>query len=185
MMPGRTKSFLCPRAHRPALLLSVLSAAALAAGCSPISVSTDFDPEASYDRMKTFDWAPQKDHGPRDAMMMNEIMDRRIQRAIERELEAKGYRRAEGRRPDFLVAFQYSIDQRIEVHDYGYGWRRGWMGRQVYTYREGTLLVDIVDREENQLIWRGRAEGAINDPDQAEEKIAQAVKKLMERYPPS
>jgi hypothetical protein len=170
--------------HGPALLLLFLTGA-LAAGCSGISVSTDFDPEAPFNSMKTFDWARQKSHGPRDAMIMNEIMDRRIQRAVEHVLESKGYRRVERGSPDFLVAFHYSVRNRLEVVDYGYGWRRGWRGRSVQEIREGTLLVDIVDRESNQLVWRGKAEGAINDPDEAEERITQVVTKLMERFPPS
>jgi len=53
----------------------------------------------------------------------------------------------------------------------------------VYQYREGTLLLMMVDPELDQVVWEGAAVGAVAGSP-GEEKIAKAVKRILEDYPP-
>ena len=54
-------------------------------------------------------------------------------------------------------------------HGYGHGahYGRGYGGGVPYvrSYKEGTLILDFVDPETMQLIWRGWAVGAFDDPE--------------------
>jgi hypothetical protein len=77
---------------------------------------------------------------------------------------------------------------------WGYGWGgRPWgygpaVGfREVNTYREGSIILEMVDFHTNQLAWRGAAEGALtglSDPKDAEEQVTEAVRKLLANFPP-
>ena len=76
----------------------------------------------------------------------------------------------------------YSCSYRI---GYGYGWLPlyGSPGRQM----AGTLVVDIMDREKHELLWRGSAEGALIDTrrsDQPQEAIDRIVREVLKEYPP-
>lgn len=52
---------------------------------------------------------------------------------------------------------------------------------------EGTLVVDVLDRSNRELLWRGTAEGALIDPrvsDQSQEEIDRIVREVLKRFPP-
>jgi hypothetical protein len=76
----------------------------------------------------------------------------------------------------------YACSYRI---GFGYGWLPlyGSPGRQM----AGTLVVDILDREKRELLWRGMAEGALIDTrrsDQQQETIDKIVREVLKEYPP-
>jgi hypothetical protein len=76
----------------------------------------------------------------------------------------------------------YSCSYRV---GYGYGWLPlyGSPGRQM----AGTLVVDILDGESHELLWRGSAEGALLDTrrsDQPQEVIDKIVREVLKEYPP-
>jgi hypothetical protein len=55
------------------------------------------------------------------------------------------------------------------------------------TYDEGTLLIDVLEPGSQRLLWRGvgRAEvHRISDPAKREERLREAVAKILERFPP-
>lgn len=76
----------------------------------------------------------------------------------------------------------YACSYRI---GYGYGWLPlyGAPGYQL----AGTLVVDILDGESHELLWRGSAEGALIDSrrsDQTQEEIDRIVREVLKEYPP-
>lgn len=177
------------------------------AGCSTMEINTDFDPRANFADLKTYDWLdePRKPTGdPR--IDDNPILEGRIQAAVDRELAAKGFVRQDSDTPDFLVAYHVSLDKQRSVqhlndyYGYGPGWGYTYSGVRrpgyyaspsstyVYEYEEGTLIVDIVKPEGRQLIWRGAARDEVrfsNTPENEGAQINEAVKRMMERFPPS
>ncbi len=129
------------------------------------------------------------------------LLTRYLQEAVDRELGARGYQRVDAPADaDFLVNFYVSTRERTDVRerpavtvDAYYGYRRGgygvWTGypvsRDVRSYTEGTLHVDLVDRALNQLVWEGVAVGrvtqaAMEDPRNA---VADGVAAIFQRYP--
>ncbi len=70
-----------------------------------------------------------------------------------------------------------------------YGYRYGRYGRRVGTYttvqkyQQGTLVVDLVDAKEKELVWRGWAKGEVNDS-VGKEKIDDTTAKILAEYPP-
>jgi len=168
--------------------LVIITQLALLAGCSSISVNHDYDREADFASYKTYDWIPR----PASATGVNSSLNReRIRSAVENELQAKGLRQSSAD-PDLLLAFHVGVENRIEVTDWGYtypGRYYGWGGRDidVQQYREGTLVVDLINSSSKQLVWRGSAQGTLHDnptPEKREKNINNAVGKIFYNYPP-
>ena len=173
-------------------------ALAVLAGCSPINVKYDYDAHATYASYKTFDWyaASKKAQGKADGVE-NPIMDRRVRAAVERELGAKGLKMEKAGEPDVLVTY-YPVYRHgvaystMAVGPY-WGWRRPWgygVGTaftQAHPFREGSIVLEVVDNKTNQLVWQAVAEGALtglDDPEDAEQQVARAVAKMLSRFPP-
>jgi len=150
--------------------------------CSSVTVKSDFDANANFAAYKTFDFMPHpnKPGG-------NPLNEKRVEAAIEQQLVAKGLQKQSVSKPDLLVAYHTNVKDKIDVDTYGY--RYGRYGRRVGTrttvreYQQGTLVVDLVDAKEKELVWRGWAKGEANDS-VAKEKIDDTIAKILEEYPP-
>ncbi len=63
----------------------------------------------------------------------------------------------------------------------GVGIRDG--GKKSFTFKEGTVVVDVWDRERGVLVWRGMATGALKkDYNKNQARLAKALEKLMKRW---
>jgi hypothetical protein len=172
------------------------------AGCSPVSVHYDYDRAAPFASFRTYRWfAGDGQAKPKPPAAAHPIMERRVHRIVEAQLAARGFRPAEGE-PDFLVACYPVFRDRLVATYTGfgpawgyYGWGvRPWdygvgMGfQEVQRYREGSLVLEMVDPRTNQVVWHAVAEGALTglkDPQDAEEQVSLAVKKMLDRFPPA
>lgn len=185
--------------------LAALALLAGLAGCSTMEVSSDYDPSASFADLATYDWldTPKEPIGdPR--IDGNTLLEKRIHAAVDAELAARGYTRTQSD-PDFLVAYHVSLDKRRSVqvlndhYGYGPGWgytygaayRPGYYAgtsqTYVYEYEEGTLILDVVEPESRQLIWRGSARDEVHfksTPERDESQLREAVTRMLERFPP-
>jgi hypothetical protein len=171
------------------LLLPLLMLAA----CGPmIDVRSDYDPSADFAHLRTYGWLQQPSSAPRDPRIHNDLLDSRVHSAVNDELHAKGYTEAT-ENPDFRVAYHVVLREKVAATafptSYGYGLGR-WPAEsdvRVATYEEGTLLLDVVDGNTNELIWRGAASTRI-DPDRTPQErtalIRQAVQEMLEKFPP-
>ena len=155
--------------------------------CSSMIVRADHDSQhdfSAYDSFALFELEGKEKRQPQ----MSPIVDRRIAAAMAAELEAKGFDSTTPRDADFLVTFYTAIRRRVVIHHTGwYGWRRwGWHGgtRWVNTYPEGTLVIDIIDWRDRQLVWRGVGEGAFTKSNPSDEKVAKRVAKILSTFPP-
>jgi len=182
------------RLHRLLLPLLIL----LLAGCSTLSVQTDYDPEYDFTRLKTWTWV--KGRKPSDDVRINnDLMRKRIERAISAVLAARGYRYAEKGPADFQVNWFGAIDRKIRYetisHFYGtlgYGPYYGgyWPAyTQTYPveYEEGTLIIDILDGKTHKLVWRGVGSDYVTEhknPAELDKGIREAVEKILAGFPP-
>ena len=152
---------------------------------------------------KTFDWMAQP-VDLQDPLGDYPTVGLRIKNAVENELEEKGFLKVDSS-PDFYVVYHASVKQKLTrtyIDGWGYyypRYRRNppvrrpvyrryppavWGSVYVDAYDEGTLVIDIVDAETNELAWRGAASGAVGDPARAVEKIDEAVRVILETFPP-
>jgi hypothetical protein len=50
-------------------------------------------------------------------------------------------------------------------------------------YRDGTMLIDLVDAQTHKLVWRGTAQDTF-EPGAEAKTIANAIDKTLAQYPP-
>ncbi len=166
--------------------LSLLLFVAVLASCSSVRVSSDYDKSVDYSQYKTY--AFYKDGI--DKVKIHDLDKKRILKAIERELQAKGMTASEN--PDVLINIFTEATERVDVShwNYGYGW--GWgpfgMGMNHSTVNrttEGTLYIDFIDGKKKELVWQGVGEGALTkNIERKEERINEFVNKILAKYPP-
>ena len=176
------------------LFFIVSALAVLAMGCSSsISVKHDFDSSANFAALKLFDWlpAPAMAGGSVKAEMeRNSLLDKRVKTAVNSQLTAKGYAQ-DAAHPDFLITYHTGVEDKISVTDWGYNYNRPYWGTShvdVYQYKQGTLVLDVIDAASKDLIWRGVAQGTIEEkatPEEREKKLGEAVTKLLANFPPT
>jgi hypothetical protein len=151
-------------------------------------VNVDWDPDADFTGLMTYSWKEGTGAPP--------LAQKRIETAINAALAEKGFQQVE-QGADFYIITHAALDTqtRINVTDYGYhgGWYRGYyrgagVGSttvDVYDYKVGTLVVDILDRESDDLMWRGVGSKTVSDnPQKNEKKINKIVNKMFRRFPP-
>jgi hypothetical protein len=138
------------------------------------TVQSDFDRTFRFSNLKTFGFAVQK--------RADTLNDGRIRTGLETQLRANGFR-MQTETPDFMIAYYVTSKDRLNVQDYSFGPPRLWGSRdiRVNQYAEGTLMVDFIDVKTNQVVWRGRATGALELKD-VDKKITKSTEKLVKQF---
>jgi hypothetical protein len=170
--------------------LLVISIVALLTGCSPqIRVYSDYDPDYDLWMYRTFDWGQRENiEESKNPLHYNELNDKRIKSAVQEQMTLRGYELS-SEKPDLILHYHIVVDDQSVVTTEPYGYRYGpyWMRMHtnVYSYREGTLILDLMDKKTNNLIWRGWAVSAIDqiDPKDVDELIKTAVSRIFKKYP--
>ena len=167
-------------------------------GCSRAQIRSDFDREVNFGTYRSFDWMEKTYTSSNDPYAQNTLTEKRIRNATIWELESKGYRRETTGEPDFLVTYHVGVENRVDVTSYGYSYfpyrhhghhgygGYGYSGQNysVYRYKEGTLILDFVDPETNQLVWRGSYVNVVSRKGIGEKKIKKAIRHILEKFPP-
>jgi hypothetical protein len=166
----------------------------VAAGCSSISVNYDYDPGADFTTYKTFAWITQPTNisgNAQQAQAQSSLVGKRIMHSVTGVLAEKGLTEDDND-PQLLLAYHTGVQDKVQVTDWGYGYGPydGWYGGggvDVYNYQEGTLILDLVDAQSKQLVWRGTAQGVLEsnpDPETMQRKIDNVVGRMLQNYPP-
>ncbi|MEA3372701.1 MAG: DUF4136 domain-containing protein [Campylobacterota bacterium] len=163
----------------------------LLSACSTINVETDFNPEFSFNSLKTYAVIHKNKTG--DDTLAND----RIIEAINSDLRSKGYRTVSREEADYLVLFHTDVRnktridtdyQHVGMYPYRYGYRSAMMvpTTRTYTYDEGKLIIDFVEPAENKIFWRGIATDRLKSFDSPEERIKyihDAIGSLLKTFP--
>jgi len=158
--------------------------------CSGISTTSDWDQSYDFSAVSTYAWEDQGLEGG-----VSEIMLRRMYAAVDDDLATKGLTKENPESADVLLAYHAGTQDRQQYETYGYGaggwwggyWGGGMTTTTVRTYTEGTLILDVIDRRKNDLVWRASASGTIDQmdsPDQRVQAIQDAVEKMLKDFPP-
>jgi hypothetical protein len=158
----------------------IVALAASAAMAQKVTVS--HDRQADFARFKTYKWIDSQHKA-------QPFVHRALIQDIDAQLEQKGLRRTEGA-ADLDVVYNLGTDERVMVQGYDYGyaprmWDGGVATYQAYRDMEGKLVVDLIDANKKDLVWRGVAEDTIPDNhDKGEKLIRKSTEKMFRQYPP-
>jgi|SRR5690625_4518252 len=170
-------------------LIPLLLFLTMVTSCSSVRVAIDYDKEAEFSQYKTFAF-----YKPGiDQAKISDLDKRRILRAIESELRAKGMMKSES--ADLLVSIFTKEKERVDVYNnyYGYGWYwnpwwyGGYYGSTVSTSTEGTLFIDLIDNKSSKLVWQGMgtADLRMTNVEAKEKRIKEIVERILAKYPPA
>jgi hypothetical protein len=168
----------------------------LAACASGPRITSEADPEADFGSYRTFGfYTPLALEKEGYATPTTD----RIKAAARAQLESRGYTYTT-QQPDLWVNLNAYMQERTDVtsfptvdYSYYYSYRSRayfavpyWRDQtQVSKYTEGTLNVDLVDRQKNRLVWEGIAVGRIAKLKPAERaaRIDSTLAEIFARYP--
>jgi Domain of unknown function (DUF4136) len=158
-------------------------------------VQVDFNPEIDFSKYKTFAYIG----GVENLVMLQlnpELINDRVHRAVTREMTAKGLREVQSSdNPDLVVRYWANSSTQVNFGVLGnwgpYGayvgsyW--GYMFNTLTTTseRQGSLLVDVIDPRNKDLVWRLYIIRRITNVDKAWKQADGEFTKGFQSYPPS
>ncbi|MCK4411922.1 MAG: DUF4136 domain-containing protein [Candidatus Eisenbacteria sp.] len=178
------------------ILATLMVLIMIGSGCSRVAVHTIADPEANFTEYSTFKFLREGGKPLRGATPPRHLRIIRdpayhaiLQEAIGGALIEKGFQPVRGEaKPDLLIGYHTVVQNRRDVVPpiYGVGWRgHVYVARpgHVRHYKEGTLVIDVVDAAGQHLVWRGVGVGAMRDM-RPGEALHAAVGEILEDFPP-
>ncbi len=168
-------------------ILMLCVGCAMLFGCAPYRVQTDFDRAVSFSEFDSYTWTRDIQRRRPDRFRFREgsLSERRVMNAVNRELRGRGLEQVPPSKADLVVDYKVVVTEQLHVDHYP-GWRRPYWRNPtvVHRYREGTLIVEILRKSDQQLIWRGWAVGVFGNRAPTQEQINVAIRDILADFPP-
>lgn len=181
---------------KPIVFLIALS---LLIGCGP-EVFFDASPSVDFAALsRTYAFLPRLDSG-KNTLFDNGLMDEHIQRAVTAEMSKRNYT-VDTQTPELMIKFHVMVENKEDIvntpvytYPMYYGWYRYpyyYYPGPVYTdgsmrrieYKEGTLVIDVVERSSGRLIWRGWSVGRLENPVKFVDQVPHLIHRMFLHFP--
>lgn len=159
-------------------------------------VGYDYSYRGNFKKYDTYDFIVSV-----DTVHFNGLSDRLIREEIEKRLTAQGYRKAD-RDPSFYIVYKvFGGDLAIKSYEQMElnSWDQQFGEKElddrdledieeaVYdpkqvALRNGTLLIDFVDRKTQGVIWQGYASGLFDQQSYVSKDVKYAVRSILNQY---
>jgi Domain of unknown function (DUF4136) len=182
MLPNRTR-FAC----------SVALTYGILAGCANgLHIDTEPAPRLNGAGFQTYAFADQSENGGPN--WLDPVMTQAAQKALALALANKGLRLVDASQADLLILPWSSVT----APPNGSAGRYAYNGQQLADlsarstkttyYAQGTvtkwvLVVDVIDRTRQEIVWRGLASTKVGSRDEARLRVPTVVASIIERYP--
>jgi len=182
---------------RKVIVLLPLCVLLLVAGCAyfPVSTQYRYNGTVDFSTLRAYDWLPAPSAGIEDKLNMDEVVE-----TVRAEMEKKGISHSPSS-PDFLIAVHGAVEEKVDYMKWGSSRRSGgvWDAYGNFSsveyqpnikrivYVKGKLVIDFVDKETNELIWRGLVTATLNPKEASEERtvrVREAVVTVLGKFPP-
>lgn len=186
----------------PRTVAAVVFALAATVIVSAAKIDTHRDKTFDFSRLKTWDWSPS---GPGDikvwvtAQSKSEPVEREyepvIMRAAEDALTRRGYTKASGGSPDFVLTYYVLITASTQSHEIGQflpatlAWGLPPFTAQTQSLRvfpQGTLVLDVASPTKDDIVWRAVAQAEIElqrTSDKRAARLTQVVTEVVAKLP--
>lgn len=162
----------------------------LISGCSSIEVSENYDTSYDFTKLKTYDWIPVDNK--------NKLVVKQIKNELKNQLAVKGFR-TNASNPDFLIALHGGTQEKVTIRSTNTGYTYGhWYGGnrsayytggvETYEYKEGTLVLNIIDAKSKEVIFQSTTITPLSQSmsmEKRQEKIKKVIEKAIKSFPPS
>lgn len=174
-------------------------------GCGRKEVSVNKLAHVDLGKYNSYAWLPSGDTSI-NTHSQDPTVSSGVREKVNSELQIRGYR-LDIKDPDFLVLVHSRYDDNVKKKNlpnsynyYGPGfytgpWYYGYYpeyktipfinGSSVnaVNYTKGTLVIDIIDADTKEVVWRGRATDPIYDQAEIVEEVKENVEEIFEEYP--
>ncbi len=153
----------------------------------PLKTYTDFDPDYSVKDFKTFGWSDNKQVERKgNPLYYNELNDKRIKKEVELQMTGRGYQFTVAN-PGLVMHYHFVLENRELLNPDPFGdYGSYWLNRNVngLEFRQGTLIIDLMDPKTNSLVWRGWAVDFLDEerPDQLGKQIKRAIQTIFKKF---
>ena len=167
--------------------IQLLLIAVLLSSCA-VQVHTFYDHKTSFDKYHNFCWLKGCEFtftGPR--YLKEPLIQQRLQTAIVDELKKKGIS-YNNDTPDLLMDVRVVMEPDTVSAYYlpGDTYLLSFMGSEEIIMLKGTLVIDLVDRQTSQMVWRSTAVSYFDShPDLGGKSIRKGVRAVLKKFPPS
>jgi len=171
------------RTSRAAMAFAV----ALLAGGAALAqdVRTNYMPGTNFAKYHTYKWVMiERGQHP------NQIVDAQIKQSVDSQLASKGFTKTDSDNADLYVGYQVSVDQERQWNGFGMGGGVRWGGMATATSSTisiGSLVLDMYDPAQKQLVWTGTATKTLDpskSPEKNQKNLNKAMQKLLKNFPP-
>lgn len=156
------------------------------AGCTSLKVVTDQLEGTDFSKFRTYQIMEPETVGG-EKIYFNQLNRNRVKNAVKEQMEVRNYELAE--EADLNVHIYVKTETKMDVvpvPSARYGGYRYWgyESTGVRSYKEGTLIIDLVDVSSGNLVWHGVAVKTIDGPyKDMEERIRKVVVAIFDKYP--
>jgi Domain of unknown function (DUF4136) len=160
------------------------------------------DPKFDFSTLKTWEWDP-KSPGEVRIWVSKDSKSEPVKRqyepvilqAVEEPFKARGYSRATGLQPDFLLTYYLLVTAGNSSQYMGQflpanaGWGLPLFAPQTTAmsyYPEGTLVLDVVPMSTREVVWRGMAQAEVETESTEAKRTARLqkiLKDLIAKFP--
>jgi hypothetical protein len=172
-------------------------------GCSGARYYSEVDPKVNFRIYHSYALLDEQHYVPTQGHRTSDIMESTIEQSLDNEMQRRSYTIDENS-PDLLIKYYVEMNtdtktasepvyrQRNVLNSTG-GWRpRYYVTRtpvivdsrnRTTTEREGVLVIDIIERATNRVIWHGWSEEPIQNRAELATALADNVHDIMKAYP--
>lgn len=180
------------------IMLSCILMLTLAA-CGGVNVQTEVGTNTDFGQLTTYGWLDTSDVSLSGVRVENPAVDGWVKASVEKELKKKGYVKELQEQPDFFISWFGAVETKVKVESidhfyssYGYGPVASSMpvaskgGDRTREYKEGTILIDVLDPVAHTRLWRGSGtDRVLQDLDEKEVAlyVNRLVKSILSTFP--
>jgi hypothetical protein len=145
------------------------------------SVSVNYNHSQSFAAYHTYAWG-----GDNANQIQNSILMQVAVQGIDSALQGKGWQKVEaGQNSDVIVTASGGMKQQTSYSAWGMRGIGGGMGGITPEQNViGTMIIDLYDAKTQSLIWRGLAQGTLNNNGSKNQQLVQkALQKMFKQWP--
>ena len=161
--------------------------------CATVGARSDHERGTRFDQLQSFAWLPsQREESQQRAVWDNDLLARRVERAVRETLSARGYTETDADSADFLVTYTTDQKSRMQGSSFGFGFGRHsrhssvFMGQNLHLSErdESVLIIDIINPTNQHLLWRGWATRDVTSGEFPERALQRYVEGILKKFPP-
>jgi hypothetical protein len=163
------------------LALCALAVTMISTIAASQDVSVNYNHSQSFASYHTYAWG-----GNNTNQIQNSILAQVAQQDIDAAVQGKGLQKVqESQNPDLILTASGGMKQQTSYSAWGMRGIGGGMGGITPEQNViGTMIVDLYDAKSQSLIWRGIAQGALNNNGNKNQQLVQkAVQKMFKQWP--